>query len=302
MEICNGFGEDLEGDELVRIERILKMTGAEARSEEAHYLASVGGFLKPTQSLKLVCQEDGEVLALYGITHSQMAQKMRDLIRPVQTRMYSSDWTPSGDLEVKKMGNYLGSQACPFTATVTKAGEIVRLSTSASKYAIWEASIPVQVNGSWTMDDGRAWEHAIGCDDFEIRNPRNGEKLWFNSAMPHLIEEHHFFEGPGMPWRVDPKRALKVMFDVDVEIVEEYDTSAYAYDPEAKKAAAFAEARIESFRSQTHAQSLRSHLAGCHVRVDPEVQKRITESWEDMRSSFESAFERHKADAREKQL
>lgn len=56
------------------------------------------------------------------------------------------------------------------------------------------------------------WEDAAeGSADFMILNRHTGESVTAPELMPHLIREHHFFEGTGTPFRTDPEQLAKVL-------------------------------------------------------------------------------------------
>jgi hypothetical protein len=47
--------------------------------------------------------------------------------------------------------------------------------------------------------------------DFLIANPRRGEWIVFSGLLPHLIAAHHFSEGRGTAYRLDPEMAVRVL-------------------------------------------------------------------------------------------
>lgn len=56
-----------------------------------------------------------------------------------------------------------------------------------------------------------------GSCDFMILNRLTGESVTAPELMPHLIREHHFFEGHGTAFRTDPEMLARVLGMVDEE-------------------------------------------------------------------------------------
>lgn len=46
----------------------------------------------------------------------------------------------------------------------------------------------------------------------EVERKDNGEKLEFTALSIHLMKEHHFLEGKGSPFRLEPKQLKKVLY------------------------------------------------------------------------------------------
>lgn len=51
----------------------------------------------------------------------------------------------------------------------------------------------------------------LGSIEFLILNRESGLYFTGSGLAVHLIRDHHFFEGKGVPYRIDPERAAKVL-------------------------------------------------------------------------------------------
>ncbi|WGS64029.1 hypothetical protein [Marinitoga aeolica] len=78
---------------------------------------------------------------------------------------------------------------------------------------------PITVDGKWEVQVGEARGH-LPCP-FEdgifrkvvtkVVNLKNNESIIFSDLSLHLIEKHHFFQGKGSPFRLDPAKLVRVL-------------------------------------------------------------------------------------------
>lgn len=78
---------------------------------------------------------------------------------------------------------------------------------------------PITVDGKWEVQVGEARGH-LPCP-FEdgifrkvvtkITNLERNESIIFSDLSLHLIEKHHFFQGKGSPFRIDPAKVIRVL-------------------------------------------------------------------------------------------
>ena len=47
--------------------------------------------------------------------------------------------------------------------------------------------------------------------DYTVENTNLKEKISFPGLILHLIREHHFFEGKGTRYRVDPEDVVRIL-------------------------------------------------------------------------------------------
>ncbi len=139
-------------------------------------------FLTEQQSLVEVANEDRRTLNDRAISYEQIADKLESLIE--KCKLISKP----GHLPLVE-GKFLiqkrqtkGFQECPFTRSDDRLND--------------------------------CGQHQ-GSADFCVINTDTNESFKFASLMPHLIRDHHFFQGGG--YRVDPEKAIS-FFDLQKEV------------------------------------------------------------------------------------
>jgi hypothetical protein len=78
---------------------------------------------------------------------------------------------------------------------------------------------PITVDEHWEVQVGEARGH-LPCP-FEdgifrkvvtkVTNLKNNESIIYSDLSIHLIEKHHFFQGKGSPFRLDPTKIKRVL-------------------------------------------------------------------------------------------
>jgi hypothetical protein len=168
--------DDLSDEEIHRLEE---------RMRPLNY--SQVGFLGASESLREIIERDSALLRERGITHDQIADRLDTLIgsynrinelarRDANQRggflERAVTEVPGGNLH---MSMYFGWQPCP-----------------------------------WALEDSES-EATCGLTDQDWRYfDAHGRELSFSGLMPHLIRDHHFFEGTTR-YRVDPAHAIEVL-------------------------------------------------------------------------------------------
>jgi hypothetical protein len=135
---------------------------------------SQAGFLGAEDRLDEVLKEDARTLATLGITAADVADRIRKIVDVAirQSRNGRDDGSYTiGKFRVR-LEQWGGFQECP-----------------------------------WLCEDEPAWASI----DFVIENRKTGAKLSGPGLIVHLIAKHDFFEGPGCPYRVDPRQAAAVL-------------------------------------------------------------------------------------------
>jgi hypothetical protein len=46
-----------------------------------------------------------------------------------------------------------------------------------------------------------------------VKNLKNNESIMYSDLSIHLLEKHHFLQGKGSKFRLDPEKIKKVLFD-----------------------------------------------------------------------------------------
>jgi hypothetical protein len=182
---------------------------------------STGGFLGPHEYLEDVLQLDGEVLALFGVTHRRIADALEVVINAgfrasVRLMNFRAGRRSAAQTERRR-------QFMPFEPLFVEA-------VSDQEEAKIEAfADPLESRGDRC---GFPFEHICfsflraggcqdcpwGCEDlpwsnleFRIENERAGEVVKGPGLIVHLIREHSFFEGLESPYRVNPIKLVKVL-------------------------------------------------------------------------------------------
>lgn len=78
---------------------------------------------------------------------------------------------------------------------------------------------PITVDNKWLVKTDEARGH-LPCPfedgifrkvNLRVKNLRNNEELFITELSLHLIEKHHFFQGKGSKFRVEPEQLKKVI-------------------------------------------------------------------------------------------
>ena len=136
------------------------------------------GFLGPNERLREVIAADAETLRNLNLTYSEIASKLDALIAAAeaspdhQARLGTLDCR----IQVRR-----GFQICP-----------------------------------WALDPHRAQCSAglgvrHGSVDWQVTNLNTGEEMTGPGLAVHLIRDHHFFEGPMSPNRIDPFQLARLL-------------------------------------------------------------------------------------------
>lgn len=156
---CNLPYDELSNEELDRIELRLYP-----------YKYSNGGFLALDEKLKIVHDNDKDVLDKLCITYDQIADVLQTFIGKYYRMCSLGRYNDIIDGKYKiDADQYKGFQTCPFQ----------NLKLDNETYGYRSA-------------------------DLFVTNIENNKKIQFGTLLPHLIKCHHFFEGPKSPYRVDP--------------------------------------------------------------------------------------------------
>lgn len=175
---CNKSFELFSKEELFQIEKKMLPGGL-----------SESGFLQHGDSLLKIYQDDKDYLDKVGITYDQIAdileyyyQKANRLVK----LRYDNDKNYKNYYEPVEFNNFkvsqttwMGAQTCPFQES----------------------------------SDQKYYGYEYGCTDVTITNLSTNKSVTFNTLLPHMIRNHHFFESPNVDHRVDPKEVIE-FFDL----------------------------------------------------------------------------------------
>lgn len=135
------------------------------------------GFLALGENLYTVYKTDHDTLERLGVTYDQVATKLEEVIKA--GKEHSLEQSKFGNLTITPNPSF-GWQYCPFGCTEE------------------------------LMEIGRNKEDTTGSYEFTVVNEDTGEKLFFSDLHPHLIRDHHFFEGH-TKYRLDPEQCIRVL-------------------------------------------------------------------------------------------
>lgn len=149
-------------------------------------MASDGGFLSPEESLREVIEADARTLEKWGVTYDQIADRLDFFI--CQDRLQSV-LEKESLVEGKYKVHSVSWLRLPYCCHFPKEDE----------------PICGQSN-----------------TDYTVYNLETGESRKFPGLMPHLVRDHHFFEGRGRSNRFDPEDAIYVLgVEVPPEILSD---------------------------------------------------------------------------------
>jgi len=151
---------------------------------------SRAGFLGKDESLIDVALADARVLQEYGITHQQVADRLTYLSGRAFRKWNMKSRRGQSYYDAQREGavidgkfrftaiGWMGSQNCPFV----------------------HSSLP-----------NRVYTCGWGSHDFAVENMATNERIKFPELMLHLVGGHHFFEGKGTSYRLEPADAVRVL-------------------------------------------------------------------------------------------
>ncbi len=222
------FIEDISEEELRQIERRMK----DPRFSRA-------GFLGPDESLRDVIREDARKLSELGVSHELIALRLDEIcwegwrevearpdlraqttgrpegtLDPVETRWGAEMWARKKAYEaLHKPLPWPGIRSEPdcFRFYLETMRPLLLPSGFGFAYLPWLGYQYCPFG-----DQLRAGPEPVSpCGatdcDYLITNPRRMEWIAFSGLLPHLIEAHHFFEGLGTPYRLDPELAVRLL-------------------------------------------------------------------------------------------
>ncbi len=78
---------------------------------------------------------------------------------------------------------------------------------------------PITVDGRWLVRTGDArgvlpcpWEDGVyHKNSVDVSDPRNGDLIIYSDLSIHLLRVHHFCQGLGSPFRLDPDTLARMM-------------------------------------------------------------------------------------------
>lgn len=200
-----------------KMQNHLSIAELEERMRPGAY--SPQGFLGTTESLELVVQRDEEILKTLEVSHEAIASVLEEILQAVQnerTRL----------LQFRQRGEKVHEYAKRTEEYRTREANLPDLYHPASIPDFSLENLPSTDIGYLVGDQFQVFiaeyrglqECPWGCEsdpwsnfDFLLLNRELGEYITGPGMIVHLLREHHFFEGVGSPYRVDPTKVIRVL-------------------------------------------------------------------------------------------
>jgi hypothetical protein len=139
---------------------------------------SRAGFLGPHESLRAVMAADEAAMQQTGVTFEALATELEALIAGANAA--PSRETTVGDAYRVRLQQFLGPQICPWS------------SDQRYPQCVGRGSIYASI-------------------DWMIENLRTGQAMSGPGLIVHLMHDHHFCEGAGSSYRVDPVKLARLL-------------------------------------------------------------------------------------------
>ena len=146
-------------------------TDAEVEARMRPGAFSRTGFLGPNERLQEVIAADTETLRNLNLTYAEIASKLDALIAAAEASPDHQARLEALDCRIKVRQ---GFQICPWASDPHRA-------QCSAGLGVRHASV-----------------------DWQVTNRNTGEEMTGPGLVVHLIRDHHFFEGPMSPNRIDP--------------------------------------------------------------------------------------------------
>jgi hypothetical protein len=178
------------------------------------------GFLGETESLREVIATDDVTMSDLGLTCAELAEPLELLARapdacyapPFVERSSFCDllaeMPPAWAQEAKEEAEWIRAAILRHFGSFEHAD---------GGTAVVGARFEVGLTGScgfqecpWGSADHRKI-CAAASNDWRIRNTSRNLELRGSALLPHLIGNHHFFEGPASPYRLEPRALAELL-------------------------------------------------------------------------------------------
>ncbi len=187
------------------------LTIAELESRMRPGAFSQLGFLGSTESLEQALTDDGRALAGLGLTPEQAALAIERILQAafeqkkalLKSKERRDLYRDEGERSVLQGYPRRAVQISPDDLPSTNIGYLVE-----GKFQVFIAQYRGFQECPWDCQN----EYS-GSYDFAILNRASGEFFGGPGLIVHLIRRHHFFEGLQSPYRVDPARVMRVIYE-----------------------------------------------------------------------------------------
>ena len=165
---------------------------------------SEGGFLGPDESLTEVIERDANTINILGVSYEQFAHNLERLLAAYEAvKSQAND-----DFRKSQQDNPGTFNHREYMASIARVTDLD------PRFAVAQWDYMGRQFCPWEDDDATATRWA--ASEWFIRNLRTGQQMptpgrSAPGLIIHLIRDHHFFEGFGSPYRVDPTELARLL-------------------------------------------------------------------------------------------
>jgi hypothetical protein len=180
-----------------------EITAIERRMRDPQF--SQSRFLGCGESLVERIKSDAATLCELDISHGQLADQLEAIVREGRRLREAKVLTP--EYRLRQQARCL---------RLVQGEDVSRLiqeehedSAVIVDERFWVAEAAFDGSQACPFEYKRDGETIRSCGwasvDFEIRNTRSGSTICLSELLVHMIRDHQFFEGEGLPYRLDPR-------------------------------------------------------------------------------------------------
>lgn len=174
------------------------------------------GFLGSNESLLDIIQSDWKTVSDYGTSHKAIAQAIRNAnllyVFGSKQKAYPIPNLHPDFEYLPPIGMSVSDQTCPWGDRNggKNSGIIIRkdiTETERSYMEFWHSGLPVSFQEKMLRAEGKESQlkEFANIQESLVSRKRNPFYAPLTGLLPHLIENHYFFEGRESPYRADPE-------------------------------------------------------------------------------------------------
>jgi hypothetical protein len=198
--------QDLSEIDKESINIIIKLRSAIKLFERLN-CSSESGFLQKGQKLLNVIKTDEEYLKSVGITNEQIVGYLNHFIN--KNCIFN-------DLKINITGRYPNIDFLEYIQNKEINDSIKIITLNGIEYEVTSIGYKGYQRCPFAKDPKENYAyrvHHLGSTDYQILNKTTGKSIKFSNLIIHLIADHHFYEGPGCIYRLNPADVIEI-FDI----------------------------------------------------------------------------------------
>lgn len=191
----------------------------ERRMRERNF--SGARFLGRRESLTARVRADAAVLRGLGITHEQLARRLAAIVRAANRAAELRARNPEYQERMRQIMEEEDDARADELWSELNAVVVARRFSVVTVYFRGYQYCPFDYREHFTYEElpgigrfvsGGSIESCGQTDcDVRVKNLDSGSSIHFSGLIIHLIREHQFFEGEGLQYRLDPKKAAETL-------------------------------------------------------------------------------------------